>query len=126
MKNIDVERQYLEACQAWSQTVSSFITYLDQLESQLPLPISKLQLARYLLHRLRPNISWEILQLADILTRRFEMEALAILIKKTTRNNCHLTGSHKPFRQGNRTQLPFCKRLKKSCHSTTTVVQADA
>ena len=59
MRNIDIEKRYLEACQAPSQTVSSFTAYLNQLESQLPLPVLKLQRARDLLHRLWPNISQE-------------------------------------------------------------------
>ena len=56
MRNIDVRKRYLEARQAPSQTVSNFTAYLDQLESQLPLPVLELQRARDLLHRLRPNI----------------------------------------------------------------------
>ena len=57
MRNVKVEKRYLEARQALAQTVSSFTAYLDQLGSQLPLPISEPQRARDLLHRLRPNIS---------------------------------------------------------------------
>ena len=95
MRNVDIEKHYLEARQALSQTVSSFIAYLDQLESQLPLLVLEPQQARDLLHRLQPNISQKIFQIAKIPTRRFELKALAICIKETTRNNHYQTSSPK-------------------------------
>ena len=94
MKNVDIEKHHLEACQTPGQTVSNFTAYLNQLESQLPLLISKPQQARDLFHRLWPNISQEILQLTDILTRHFKLEAFAIRIEEITRDNCCQAGSH--------------------------------
>ena len=81
MRNINIEKRYLKARQSPGQTVSNFTSYFDQLESQFPLPVSKPQQAKDLLHRLRPNISQKILCLADILTRHFELEAFAICIE---------------------------------------------
>ena len=100
MKNVEVEKQYLKAHQAPSQMVSSFMAYLDQLGSQLPLPISKPQWARDLLHRLQPNIGREIIQLANIPTRRFEMATLAICIEETTRNDRCQKGPSESLTQG--------------------------
>ena len=60
MRNVDVEKHYFEAHQTPSQIVSNFRVYFDQLESQLPLPVSKPQRAKDLFHRLQLNISQEI------------------------------------------------------------------
>ena len=89
------------------------MAYFDQLESQLPLPVSEPQWARELLHRLWPNINKEIFCLADIPTRQFELEALAICIEETTRNNCCQAGFHEPPTRGwGRAQLSFCERKR--------------
>ena len=115
MRNVNIEKCYLEARKTPGQTVSNFTAYLNQLESQLPLPISKPQRARDLFHRLQPNISQEIFCLADIPTRRFKLEALAICIKETTRNNCRQAGFPEPSTRGRgRVQLLFCKRATNS------------
>ena len=88
MRNVEVKKRYLEARQVPAQTVSSFIAFFDQLGSQLPLLVSKPQQARDLLHRLQPNISRGIIQLAHVFTRPFEMKAFAIRIEETTCNYC--------------------------------------
>ena len=136
MRKFEVEKWYLEARQAPSQTVSSFTAYLDQLDSQLLLPISELQQARDLLHRLQPNISQEIIQLANVTIKRFEIEALAIRIEETicnyrcqvrlpTRNNYCQKGPFKSPTQGLKiVQLPFCKRITDGSSPTTTTTAA--
>ena len=122
MRNVNVEKHYLEARQTPGQTVSNFTAYLNQLGSQLPLPVSKPQRARYLLHRLWPNISREIFRLANIPTRRFELEALIIRIKEITRNNCRQAGFHEPPTRGRgRVQLLFRERA-----TNLTTVQTDS
>ena len=60
MRNIDIEKCYLEARQGLSQTVNSFTAYLDQLESQFLLPVLEPQQAKNLLHKLWPKISRKI------------------------------------------------------------------
>ena len=123
MKNINVEKRYLEARQTSSQTVSSFTAYLDQLKLQLPLPISKPQPAKNLLYRLWPNINQEILPLADIPTRHFELESLAICIEKTTRNNHCQPGPPEPTTHGRgKAQLLFCNC---ATNSATIAAQVD-
>ena len=126
MRNVKVEKWYLKAYQAPSQMVSSFTAYLDQLGSQLPLPVSKLQHAKDLLHRVQPNISQEIIWLANIPTRSFELEVLAICIEETTCNNCCQNDSSKLLTRGLKiVQLSFCKRVTDGSLPTTTAVQTD-
>ena len=126
MKNIEVKKWYFEACQALDQMVSSFTAYLNQLESQLPLPISKPQRARDLLHKIRPNISQKIIRLANVPTRRFEMETLAIRIEETTCDNrCQTDPFELPTQGVGRAQLPFRERLIEGSLLTLTTVQAN-
>ncbi len=103
-----VEHRYLEARQRLSQSVSSFIIYLNKLESQLPERPSETQRARDLFHRLRPGIIRKINRRLDVPTTRTEMEALAIRIEasndKEARSEAHASTSQRDRGAGGMTK----------------------